>query len=85
MELTEVSLNEEKNILKGIVKFGNIDVNEIMRSRDRSMRRKNERERPREKGHRIAKSGLHCASQNVQRVDGKIEGAAMARARFYVY
>ena len=56
-----------------------------MRSRDWSMRRKNERERPREKGHRIAKSGLHCASQNVQRVDGKVEGAAMARARFYVY
>jgi putative hemolysin len=33
LELTEVSLNEEKSILKGIVKFGNIDVNEIMRSR----------------------------------------------------
>jgi putative hemolysin len=33
LELTEVSLTEEKNILKGIVKFGNIDVSEIMRSR----------------------------------------------------
>lgn len=33
LELTEVSLTEEKSILKGIVKFGNIDVNEIMRSR----------------------------------------------------
>ena len=33
LELTEVSLTEEKNILKGIVKFGNIDVCEIMRSR----------------------------------------------------
>ena len=33
LELTEVSLTEEKSILKGIVKFGNIDVSEIMRSR----------------------------------------------------
>jgi gliding motility-associated protein GldE len=33
LELTEVALTEEKNILKGIVKFGNIDVSEIMRSR----------------------------------------------------
>jgi gliding motility-associated protein GldE len=33
LELTEVSLPEEKNILKGIVKFGNIYVSEIMRSR----------------------------------------------------
>lgn len=33
LELTEVSLTEEKNILKGIVKFGNIFVSEIMRSR----------------------------------------------------
>lgn len=33
LELTEVSLSEEKNILKGIVKFGNIYVSEIMRSR----------------------------------------------------
>lgn len=33
LELTEVSLAEEKNILKGIVKFGNIYVSEIMRSR----------------------------------------------------
>jgi gliding motility-associated protein GldE len=33
LELTEVSLTDEKSILKGIVKFGNIDVNEIMRSR----------------------------------------------------
>lgn len=33
LELTEVSLTEEKGLLKGIVKFGNIDVNEIMQSR----------------------------------------------------
>jgi putative hemolysin len=33
LELTEPSLTEEKNILKGIVKFGNIDVCDIMRSR----------------------------------------------------
>ncbi len=30
LELTEVSLSEEKSILKGIVKFGNIYVSEIM-------------------------------------------------------
>lgn len=33
LELTENSLTEEKKILKGIVKFGNIDVREIMKSR----------------------------------------------------
>lgn len=33
LELTEPSLTEEKDILKGIVKFGNIDVCDIMRSR----------------------------------------------------
>ena len=33
LELTEPQLTEERNILKGIVKFGNIDVCEIMRSR----------------------------------------------------
>lgn len=33
LELTEGSLVEEKSLLKGIVKFGNIDVKEIMRSR----------------------------------------------------
>jgi putative hemolysin len=33
LELTETDLKEEKNILKGIVKFGNIDVCDIMRSR----------------------------------------------------
>jgi putative hemolysin len=33
LDLTETNLNEDKNILKGIVKFGNIDVCEIMRSR----------------------------------------------------
>ncbi|MBN1118841.1 MAG: gliding motility-associated protein GldE [Bacteroidales bacterium] len=33
LDLTEVSLSDEKNILKGIVKFGNIYVSEIMRSR----------------------------------------------------
>jgi gliding motility-associated protein GldE len=33
LELTERNLPEEKNILKGIVKFGNIDVCDIMRSR----------------------------------------------------
>jgi putative hemolysin len=33
LELTEPNLSEEKNILKGIVKFGNIDVCDIMRSR----------------------------------------------------
>jgi putative hemolysin len=32
-ELTEQSINEDKTILKGIVKFGNIDVREIMTSR----------------------------------------------------
>jgi len=32
-ELTEKSINEDKTILKGIVKFGNIDVREIMTSR----------------------------------------------------
>jgi len=72
-------------VTDGINQITNRSYIEIMRSRDWSMRRKNERERPREKGHRIGKSGLHCASQNVQRVDGKVEGAAMARARFYVY
>ncbi|MBN1950561.1 MAG: gliding motility-associated protein GldE [Bacteroidales bacterium] len=33
LELTESHLNEERDILKGIVKFGNIDVCDIMRSR----------------------------------------------------
>jgi gliding motility-associated protein GldE len=33
LDLTETHLIEEKNILKGIVKFGNIDVCEIMKSR----------------------------------------------------
>lgn len=33
LELTEKSLPEEKNLLKGIVKFGNIDVCDIMQSR----------------------------------------------------
>lgn len=33
LKLTEPDLTEEKNILKGIVKFGNIDVCDIMRSR----------------------------------------------------
>ena len=33
LELTESNLQEEKDILKGIVKFGNIDVCDIMRSR----------------------------------------------------
>lgn len=33
LELTEESLSEEKNILKGIVKFSNIYVSEIMQSR----------------------------------------------------
>ena len=33
LELTETQLVEETDILKGIVKFGNIDVSEIMRSR----------------------------------------------------
>jgi putative hemolysin len=33
LELTETDLSEEKNMLKGIVKFGNIDVCDIMRSR----------------------------------------------------
>ncbi|OFY55923.1 MAG: hemolysin [Bacteroidetes bacterium RBG_13_46_8] len=33
LELTEHSINEDKTILKGIVKFGNIDVKEIMTSR----------------------------------------------------
>lgn len=33
LELTESTLVEEKSILEGIVKFGNIDVSEIMRSR----------------------------------------------------
>lgn len=32
-DLTEQSINEDKTILKGIVKFGNIDVREIMTSR----------------------------------------------------
>ena len=32
-ELTEQSINEDKTILKGIVKFGNIDVREIMTAR----------------------------------------------------
>jgi putative hemolysin len=33
IEITSASLNEERNILKGIVKFGNTDVSEIMQSR----------------------------------------------------
>lgn len=33
LELTEEALVDEKNILKGIVKFGNIYVSEVMRSR----------------------------------------------------
>ncbi|MCG8698870.1 MAG: gliding motility-associated protein GldE [Bacteroidales bacterium] len=33
LELTENTLVDEKGLLKGIVKFGNIDVSEIMRSR----------------------------------------------------
>lgn len=33
LELTSSSLMEDKNILKGIVKFGNIDVRDVMRSR----------------------------------------------------
>jgi putative hemolysin len=33
LEITEKHLTEEKNILKGIVKFGNIDVCDIMKSR----------------------------------------------------
>lgn len=33
LDLTESHLNDEKNILKGIVKFGDIDVCEIMRPR----------------------------------------------------
>jgi len=33
LELTEESINEDKTILQGIVKFGNIDVREIMTSR----------------------------------------------------
>jgi gliding motility-associated protein GldE len=33
LEITSASLSEEKNILKGIVKFGNIDVSEIMQPR----------------------------------------------------
>jgi len=33
LELTEKHLTEEKNILKGIIKFGNIDVCDIMKSR----------------------------------------------------
>lgn len=33
LELTEKHLAEEKNILKGIIKFGNIDVCDIMKSR----------------------------------------------------
>ncbi len=33
LELTEPSLHEEKKILKGIVKFGNIDVCDVMKSR----------------------------------------------------
>ena len=33
LELTEGTLVDEKGLLKGIVKFGNIDVKEIMRSR----------------------------------------------------
>ena len=33
LELTEPNLTQEKNILKGIVKFGNIDVCDVMHSR----------------------------------------------------
>jgi putative hemolysin len=33
LELTESNITEDKKILKGIVKFGNLDVSEIMRSR----------------------------------------------------
>ena len=33
LELTENTITEDKKILEGIVKFGNIDVKEIMRSR----------------------------------------------------
>jgi putative hemolysin len=33
LNLTSNQINEDENILKGIVKFGNIDVREIMRSR----------------------------------------------------
>ena len=33
LELTGEELDEEETILKGIVKFGNIDVKEIMKSR----------------------------------------------------
>lgn len=33
LELAKTDLSDEKNILKGIVKFGNIDVCDIMRSR----------------------------------------------------
>jgi putative hemolysin len=33
LELAETNLHEEKDILKGIVKFGNIDVCDIMKSR----------------------------------------------------
>jgi len=33
LNLTTTQINEDENILKGIVKFGNIDVREIMKSR----------------------------------------------------
>ena len=33
LELTSVDISEEKTILEGIIKFGNIDVREIMKSR----------------------------------------------------
>ena len=33
LELTTTGITEDRNILKGIVKFGNIDVREIMKSR----------------------------------------------------
>ena len=33
LELTTEDISEEKNILEGIIKFGNIDVREIMKSR----------------------------------------------------
>jgi putative hemolysin len=33
LEFAETNLNEEKNILQGIVKFGNIDVCDVMKSR----------------------------------------------------
>jgi len=33
LNLTTTQINEDENILKGIVKFGNIDVSEIMKSR----------------------------------------------------